>query len=305
MSNVNSDITFKRVTVSDKAIINSINAELPTYADWAFGTLLTWWDFYDDLEYALHNDNLLIRSSYLALGARPHITLLGMNNVDKTIRDIAHFQIERGEPAYIASSPHYVIESIADPTQLAIEEDLDNAEYVLSTKDHSELQKKELKKIRHKVQAFQNAYSHLDIHTEIQPIITDDHKVRLINSLHTWDNSFKNDRDKMESAVINKSLIHSDVLNLRSMTIYVGGVIAGFALFKYIDDVTINVNHMKVNYAYKDIFHYSMYRLAIHMASEGVKYLNIEQDLGIEGIRTYKQRLHPTEMKRKYSIIIK
>lgn len=293
---------FTKLTSADKTFINTYNSSLPPYADWAYGTLLAWWDFYDDLEYMEQDGNLVIRSSYLSEGKESLITLIGKNNVTSVIDKLFKWQLATGQKQILASVPSYVVDSLEDKSKYIISEDLDNAEYVLSVKSHANLAEPEHKRIRQKLHAFERQPFYSTLTAESYPLDSTESKVALINALHAWDVRHQNDRDFSEGLVIDKVLRIADEIDLKCFCITIDGKIASFILYKDLGTDTINLNHLKVNYAYRDIFHFSLHRFAQYLDEIGVKFMNIEQDLGIEGLRTYKQRLRPTHMMRKYTI---
>lgn len=295
-------LQFKRLSDSDKQVIDSHNATLPPYADWAYGTLRAWWDFYDDLEYLFHNDNLIIKSSYLSAGKSPYITIIGNNDVVATADDIFEWQKNNGYEQLIASVPEYTASALIDTERYNVKDDPDNAEYVLSSSAHASLDDPAHKRIRQKIHAFKRQPFYEALSVEDIPLTTLRNKLRIINALHSWDTKPENDRERSEGIVIDKSLRISEIIDLRCFALLFNGEIAAFVLYKQISKDTINVNHLKVNYQYKDIFHYTLYALAEHMTKQDIDYINIEQDLGLPGLRTYKQRLRPTHILQKYSV---
>lgn len=70
-------------------------------------------------------------------------------------------------------------------------------------------------------------------------------------------------------------------------------------MISYLDNNTAAINHIKVNYSVQDIFRYTVYRLAKILKKSGIAEMNFEQDLGIEGIRTFKMRLRPSRFLEK------
>lgn len=295
-------LDFRRLTPDDKVLIDTHNTSLAPYADWAYGTMVAWWDFFDDLEITFHNDNLLVRSSYLSDGEKPFITLIGDHAVQDTIDDIFAWQRERGDEQLIASSPLYIVDGLDDPSRYSIIEDLDNAEYVISAEAHASLINPEHKRIRQKIHAFEREPFYENLTVIDYPLDSAESKLRLINALHMWDTRHANRRDTSEGLVIDKVLRHAEEIDLHCLCVMINDRVEAFVLYKYLTPTTINLNHLKVNYAYKDIFHYTMHAVARHLVQKGVTHMNIEQDLGIEGLRTYKQRLRPSHMMRKFSI---
>jgi hypothetical protein len=70
-------------------------------------------------------------------------------------------------------------------------------------------------------------------------------------------------------------------------------------MISFLDKNTAGGNFLKVDYSVRNIFRYTVYQLAIKLRQDGIKEINIEQDLGIEGLRSFKKHLSPLRMLEK------
>lgn len=299
---MNSTLQFHRPNRDYEKLIESLNRTYHPLADTTYGTLLTWWDLYDDLMFAELCGNVIVQSSYMTNGRDPAYSVIGAHNIDETIQEIFTYQSQINIPRELHYVPEYAVEFLDDLSNFIVEEKPDIAEYVLSAEQHTNLKGKEFIHLHRKVNRFENVHGKASIHCKELPL--DNFRIQqlLINSLHTWQNDFKNDRNRQEGYIIDQSIRLANTINLTCLGIFMDDTLIGFALYKLLPKGYADINHIKVCYEFKGIFLYALHLLARHLLSLGITHLNIEQDLGIGGLRTFKQRLHPVKMLKKYTI---
>jgi len=294
---------FSKVTLEDKSFFDEFNAQFPPYADWAFGTLMTWWNAFDDLEASRLSGNLVIKSSYLSMGKVPMLVLLGNRNIDSAMATLFAYQAQHNMRQELLSIPRYTIEAISDPQRYHIVEDPDTSEYIFSAKMHATLEGSEMAHVRWRVSQFNRSMEGHQVEIRSIPLEALPAKLLLINNLHTWQQGiYKNDNERIEGAVIDRALVIAEDIGLHSLCLFIDKELEGFALYKLLPEKHANVNHVKVSYRYPNIFRYMLNILATHLQDEGINFLNGEQDLGIEGLRIYKSSLRPVHQLKKYNI---
>jgi hypothetical protein len=293
---------FSRVTLEDKPFFDDFNAQFPPYADWAFGTLMTWWDAFNDLKVSQLGGNLVIQSSYLTMGKAPQFTLLGNHNVDGALETLFEYLRKDNKTPELYSLPQYTVEAITNPTPYIIIEDPNSAEYISSIASHVALEGKGLYHMRRAVHHFERIMSERVVDITNISLSTLQAKMMLINALHTWQGIYGNDRERLEGSIIDRSLLIAEYIDLQSLCIFIDKKLAGFALYKPLSQDYANINHIKVSREYPDLFRYLTHTIACVLQRSGYTYLNGEQDLGIEGLRRYKTSLQPIAKFHKYSI---
>lgn len=285
---------FKKVTLEDKRFFDEFNAKFPPYADWAFGTLMTWWDIYDDLEACRLGDNIVIKSSYLTMGESPRLTLLGDQDIDEAIDAIFAYQKQHNQPQGVYSLPQYTLDALQAPQNYRINDDLDAAEYIVKSGLIPSIQKE--------VHHFERMAADSTIDITQLPLDNLQAKMMLINSLHTWQNIYKNDEERIEGRAIDRALLIAEHVDLESLCVFIDKRLAGFVLYKSLPQKYANINHIKGSREYPDLFRYLTHVIAQHLERTGYDYLNCEQDIGVEGLRHYKTSLMPVDKFHKYDI---
>lgn len=295
---------FTKVTLEDKHFFDEFNKRHTPYADWAFGTLVTWWDSFDDLETCMLDGNLVIKSSYLTMGDHPRFTLLGDNNIDAALEKIIAFQRQNGLELGVFSVPQYTYDRVRRLDSYIVVDDLNAAEYISNVRTHIDLEGHDLYHIRRAINRFHR--STVGQSVDITNVQLNDlqSKLLLINSLHTWQGSvYDNDRDRLEGKILDNALLIAETINLESLCVFVDKKLVGFCLYKPLHDGYVNINHIKVSPEYPTLFRYMNHLLSVTLEKQGYTYLNGEQDLGIEGLRNYKTSLRPSKKLHKYNLI--
>lgn len=296
---LDSHLQFLRPTHKDKNLLTQLNSSFQPYADTAYGTLNTWWNLYNDLELAHFKGNVVVRSSYPSDGKNLVYSLIGGYAPDETVAGIFAFLKHMKQDEKLEFVPAYIVDALQDRSPYVITINPDIAEYVLSTEQHSELSGNDFLKVRHKVSAFVNKYGE----PVVRELNLDSDRQLILDSLEAWQPLTNNDQTKQEQLIIEQSLkVHKDI-EMHGIGTFIEDELVGLILYKILPQGYANINHVKVNYQFMDIFVHSIHSTAKYLRDHGVEYLNIEQDLGIEGLRTFKQRLRPVKMLEKYTIV--
>jgi hypothetical protein len=86
--------------------------------------------------------------------------------------------------------------------------------------------------------------------------------------------------------------------------LYVGDQVIGFSCGEVVGD-TLIIHIEKADIAFDGAYQKLVSEYAKMYASDGVQYINREEDLGIEGLRKAKLSYHPAFILRKYTVTFK
>jgi hypothetical protein len=188
---------------------------------------------------------------------------------------------------------------------LSIKAEPDMHEYVMDAKACAELSGGEFGRIRRKVKRFLREAE--DYRLEIKPLnlSSSDNRQLILDSVLAWQKRFPNSNDpgRTENQAIEASLRHHEVLGLQNLCVFIDAKLHGVVLFHTsLDGQYLIMNHLKVDYSLPFIFDYLTNQVAIKATEIGAPYLNMEMDLGIEGLRQHKLGLRPVNFFKKYAI---
>lgn len=296
---------YKRFGLDDCEWYTKFYSNFDPYADFAFGNLLIWLDFNNDLSVSELNGNLIFRFTNILSDDEVTTTLIGKDNIDDTLLELFN---NEGNKFNLTFVPESVVENLSNNAAYHIEEERESFDYLLDTHKLSSLLGPEMRKLRREVRYSIKDYGE-DVIFKDMPFNDEGTKKTLINNLHTWDKAFTlttNDTEMHEQYALNKSFRHSDIILNQSFGVYVHGELEGFIIYQRPPQKDYAIlNHIKTSYDFRNIFDFMLFGFAARMHQHGVKFINFEQDLGLEGLRTHKLSLKPVGFLKKYSISVK
>jgi len=274
---------------------------LNPYADINPENLFVWLNMNDDLMISELNDDVVIRYTNVLDNNRINIIPLANPIHNSSLEKIMSYLKENNLPLELNEIPSISCHDL-DNTKWQVEDDRNSYEYILDTQQQSVLEGKEFSRQRRRINFFER--EHLNEPIDIQYYIEIDEQVKDI-FLHHIDtmpfnsNSEASQKNSTEPIAIRKNLDYAAAFHKKALIIKIDGQVVSLAIISYLDKNTAAINHIKVDYSVQYIFQYTIYRLAKILQENGISEMNIEQDLGIEGLRTFKERLQPSRFLKK------
>lgn len=294
---------FTPFSLSQKEKVYDYLKNFAPYGDFSLTNLVIWLNLEDDLEISDLDNNLILRfTNVFANPKKRTYCFIGLVNVDDALTELSEYLKDHGEDLTLYSVPEETITLI---NKYAYYEDRDSFDYVLNTEEQVKLLGTRFGKYRRKVNSFINTNIDSIVIKEIDLNIPEQFH-QLVNSLHTWKRTYElggNDNEGLEAHALTRSFKYHEVLRLKSVAITINNKIESFTLFS-IDEVNsiADIHHTKCSYEQRNVFDFTLYATASKLRSEGIKYMNLEQDLGIEGLREHKLGLRPSHYLRKYTV---
>ncbi|MBQ3797733.1 MAG: DUF2156 domain-containing protein [Butyrivibrio sp.] len=185
------------------------------------------------------------------------------------------------------------------PGEFDIEEDINLNEYIYTTQRMSTFSGNKLKKRRSEVNTFWNIFGDRAKVKIIDDKDLDD--VLQFERLWLVNNCGKKDDLALlrEYRMIQKQLKEYDTLNLSGIVLRIDGVVQGFGYGRKLSDTYYDAIVEKGNH---DIPHiYKVLRQeSVKQCAMDCVYVNMEEDLGIEGLRAVKYAYKPEFLLHKY-----
>ena len=187
------------------------------------------------------------------------------------------------------------------PNDFSFEYSRDYAEYIYSTENLCVLPGKVLRDKRNRVRAFYSAY---EGHVRIENITEDNMTDVMVFQIEWIKDRLADGNDEMlarEHEAIKFYLSHFEELKMTGIVVYVRGTVVG-----YVAGVALNDECMDevIEKGRKDIT--GIYQLLCNefalLCCRDYKYINREEDLGVEGLRRAKTSYCPEYMIEKYVI---
>lgn len=299
-------LEFKKVTLEDK---NIINGHLRKYGSSSCqhslylmcGLSMKYGDeyaFFDDVLY-IHRSNLDYENTRVYLAPLGDIESNFKKYVNVILDDA---KVHRCSVSFITGTEEFknlLVENF--PKEFHIEESRDYAEYIYSTESLSVLSGRPLAPKRNRVRAF---YSTYEGNIRIENISSEN-----LDDVRTFQTEWITQRlsegyDEMlcrENKAIKYYLDHFDELEFKGIIVYVKGTVVGYAAGVPLNDECMDEVIEKGRKDVTGIYQLLCNEFAL-LCCQGYKYINREEDLGVEGLRRAKESYNPEYLLNKYVI---
>jgi hypothetical protein len=288
---------YRPVTLGDKKIIEGQLSKYPMFhSENLFMTLVSW-THYVPAFYLLKDNNLLLMN---LKDGKPQFRLpIGERNKEllEAVLDLAK---KEGGPRPIAAvedSGKNWVEGIYP--KLKFTSDRDFFDYVYLAKDLAELPGKGYMTQRNKLNKFRKQYPGYTI--EEVSTANMEEVGRFLKRWCIWRDCSANPMLEAERIAIIFCMDHFFELGLSGLVLRIGKEVQALSVYERINKDTVAVHFEKAMPDFDGIYP-AINNEAAKMLAKDYKYINRESDLGIEGLRTAKERLHPDHMVKIYYI---
>ncbi len=292
---------FKKLEVTDKEHIERYTAKFPPYSDYNFFSLWTY-NTADDIIFTILHDNLVLRfRDYIT--NKKFYTFLGTNQIPDTIETLLQLSVSEGLEPVLKLIPHASVKTIL-PGELPfhIEQDRDNFDYVYLVSDIHELRNSQYHGQRNFINQFNKLYPHCRLVT--LDISDDAIQQQIIQLFQVWQRNAKKSLEETDHELIavKRAITFAHYVTTLSLGIYDNSRLVGFIIADIASPEYAQSHFAKFDTSYKGIFCILFHSLASELFSRHIRYVNNEQDMGIQGLRNAKMQWHPHHFLEKYII---
>lgn len=298
--------SFKKLELSDKESVLKITNKFEPYSDFDFANIL-FWDYKEQMLISELNGNLVIKfNDYL--NGKNFYTFIGTNEVEATIHLLLKHADSVEIEKYIKLIPKIVIDNLENHA-FNITEDPDNMDYILSIEKLHSYEGPELAAKRRSVNTFIRRtpicdFKVLDLHNE--STLTDIDRLFILWHTQKVEDGESTADSGHEYAALKRCLKYAKDLNILGCGLYVENKLVAFWIIGLLQD-SFSISHFEKadTKKYQGIFPYFKQKVAAELLSRGIKYINLEQDLGIPGLRQSKNAYLPIKFLKKFIIELK
>ncbi len=299
---------FARLTLDDKASYEALVSAYPPFSDISFATLHIWWNLDGQLAISTLSKNLVINYQLPFDKLNSGYSLIGTNQIDESLRTIFAYLYKHQKVARLVHVPEFTVEKIQAKDDLTIEEELDYHEYIMDAKALASLEGHGHSRTRRKVRRFLREVEGQKLELKSVDLAAPEIKDQLFKAVVAWQKKYPKDNDpeNTESKAISTTLRHALALDTQNLCIFINDELHGLVLYhRSTDKKHFIINHLKVDYGYPHIFDYLNNQIAVRAVKQNVAFLNMEMDLGVEGLRRHKAGLRPVHFLKKYTVALK
>lgn len=292
---------FKNLELSDYKNVLALTKGFPPYSDFDFGSMYAW-NFTESMLISNLNGNLVVRFADYVSGDF-FFTFIGTNRPNETAETLLKHSVESGARPELKLVPASVASKLNTST-FSVNDDPDNTDYILSvgklaTYDGPELAAKR----RHVSQFLRSAAEYrletLDLNSE--PTVAEmDRLYRIWQSQKAESGAPENEH---EYVAMKRCIEASETLGLLAVGLFVEKSLAAFWILGILED-GYSISHFEKadTASHQGIFAFFKKQVAQLLAEMGTTQVNLEQDLGIPGLRRSKKSYAPQKLLRKFVV---
>ncbi len=293
-------LNFKPLTIDDKNIFDKYlepyNYETSEYS---FTNLFIWRKACD-IQYAIFDDALIIKKTDFN-GSYHFMQPIGYrkenlkNIVDTLVENKEKFQLEYLFKDIEEDFIKDLLDIYGDDF-FTILEDRDNFDYIYESESLISLSGKKLHKKKNNYNHFIKNYNY-----ETSPI-TAELIQPCIKSAREWcHRHICKGYLLYELKAIEELLKNNSVLNFKGMVVFVDGKISAFTIGEKVNENMVIIHIEKADSDIRGLYNF-INKAFVEAYFSDVPYINREQDLGIEGLRSAKESYVPIKLAKKFII---
>lgn len=296
---------FAPLTLDHKEDYERLVSLYPPFSDISFATLHIWWNLEGKLKLCALNGNVVINYHLPFDSENSGFSLIGKHDLEASILALFDYLRREHHPMRLVHVPDFVVKEIKHRDWLNFEEELDYNEYILDAKGLASLEDALHGRTRRKVKRFLREIEDRKMEIRELNLSSVEEQEKLFEAILLWEaeHPSKNDPEHTEHKAIKKTLSQAKHFGIRHLGLYVDDSLHAIVLYHQASDNNhFILHHLKVDYSIPYIFDYMTHRIASKAVQEGIDFLNMEMDLGIESLRNHKMGLRPVDFFRKYTI---
>lgn len=294
-------LEFREIAISDKERINQA-LEISDFmgCEYSFANNLAWRRLANS-KIAFYKDFYICASFNDNTKPPCYILPAGRGDYREVIDEMRRHSESLGFPLVMFGLTDKTLPLLTElyPDQFTAELDRDSSDYIYLRSDLAELAGKKFHAKRNHLARFK------ELDYEYSPITEHDFDdciyflTEQYNSKNLIDHSFI-----AEQFAINTYFSHFEELGLKGGIIRIDGKIYALTIGEHLNSETFCVHIEKADTSYNGIYA-GINNLFVCSATEGHKYINREEDLGLEGLRKAKLSYNPAFILNKYEIVFK
>lgn len=290
---------FKKISEEDLPLLNKHYLNFEPYSD--FNVVSIWGYMVPDARY-IHNKNSILYEMPDYNTGELFLTVFG----DETSRELVrHAAQQQNKPTFtLYGVPESTYETAFKgwPAVASIEEDIDNHDYIFSVEDIAHFNDDRYREKKKKLAKFARKYP--GVHVEQVDHLLPEVREQMYAVFKKWIKESGSTTWQREYRALQRALTIPG-FQIVCVAAFDRQEMIGFTVNEIEKNNYYQGHYGKAGYTYRGLGLLLEHETAkIIMRDYGSKYMNLQQDLGIEGIRYYKQSLHPVKQLKKYNVTI-
>ena len=294
-------IEFREIAISDKERINAALAKSDFMGcEYSFANNIAWRRL-NNSKIAFYKDFYICAS--FNDGTKPPCYILpaGEGDYREVITELRRHSESLGFPLVMFGFTEKTLPMLEElfPDEFTAEPDRDSSDYIYLRSDLAELAGKKYHAKRNHLARF------MELDYEYSSITERDYDDCIYFLTEQYNIKDTADHSSIaEQFAINTYFSHFEELGLKGGLIRIGGKVSAVTIGEHLNSETFCVHIEKADTSHNGIYA-GINNLFVRSETEGHKYINREEDLGLEGLRKAKLSYHPAFILSKYEVIFR
>lgn len=292
---------FKKISIDDREAVESYTCRYQPYSDFNFTNLWAW-DTRGERMISELKGNLVVRFTDYKT-CEQAFSFLGANESEITAHQLLHFAEKSGVSPVLCFITEESMQDLQN-SNLYVEEDQDNFDYIFSVSELVVLQGSKFKGKRHLAEGFLREYP--DVLFESRELSDAFVQKQITSVLRRWEEKKKLDNKtydlEHEEKALNRLLETANNHKLILSCIFLHDAMIGFS----IDEIVLHqyaISHFfKADNSFKGVSEFLNEKVSQYLVAHDVVLWNWQQDLGIEDLRRSKMSYRPVNFLKKYRV---
>ncbi len=283
---------FRHLELSDKAEFDSaFKAHPPENSEYTFTNLYSWKDAHDFRASKLEGSILLEAKQ---AGRDVYYPPIGGKQPQAVIKKVL---METAGSRFVRV-PESVKSLFEGDESVHSADDRANADYIYPAQDLIKLEGRKYDGKRNLIKNFRSKhqYEYVQVAKDTVPEILRFQDIWCVEKGCGQSKSLQD-----ESEAVRVMLKHLDMFGLKAGAIRCSGKISAVCIAEALNPLTIVIHVLKGTQSMTGIYQ-TVYNEFLTREAGGFKFVNMEQDLGIEGLRKAKESYHPVRLLKKFSL---
>lgn len=290
--------SFKPLEPSAQKTVDRVLKNYPVCSDINFCGALTW-DITDAIKFDVLSESSIVFKLADYHSRDEFLTFIARDNCD----ELAHRLLEYARSHDLIEELRLVPEFVAEKCpSLEKTEDRDNFDYILSADELSRMPASIFRGKRNLINRFAKNYPEYKV-VELDLASNIDTE-QMIKVFEAWQHSRQRFDDEAKDELIAIQRAHNlgHGIGLKCLGLSINGQLVAFTIYEIYFDKEAVIHFDKADTRHAGAFETLKMELAKELVSRGIKTINYEQDLGIDGLRRAKESYHPVDFIKKYTL---
>lgn len=289
---------LKKITRHDLQYLSKHYLQFEPYSD--FNAVSLWGYMVPGARYLPHKGSVLYEVLDYTTG-KPYLSIFG----DKTAKDIIVQLAKKSTDSEI------ILQGVPEVTRQALEgwnaiteevEEHDNHDYIFSVESIVNLTTEGLRSKRKSMNKLLRKRPNL--HVKLIDHTIASNRTQMYKLFKRWIKQSRSDDWQREYRALQRALKVTE-FNIVCIGAYDKNKLVGFTINEIEENGFYQGHYGKADYRYPALGFYLEHETAKYIHQQfGSKFMNLQQDIGIEGLRYYKQSLGPCGRLKKYTLHI-